>query len=331
MALDSAQGVEDAISRYSAALDQEIFLEKLDRLVLSEWHWGTRQELHVRALKCHRHRRCVFDITVKTESGWHSVIGKVYAKDRADIFQAMDAFQRAGFGPEAEFSIPQPFLYLSSLGILLVEKVEGPSAKDILLSGTLDEQLIASEKCGEWLGRFHTGTPGIGKVNEPADQFSRYQRWTDKIACFGEPFASKAEMLFEMLKAGAPAPGAIEYCAGHGSYLPEHVILGGRRTTTIDLDEYDVADPNRDLAWFVVCLMRLGLRNSGSLHALDVAIEKFLGAYIYSRRTDVTARLPFYIALECLHRARRELVGQTPCSRERAEILLDEGLHVLGV
>src|SRR6266851_3639264 len=172
MVLDSAQGVVDeAISRYAAALDREIFLEELDRLAFSEWHWGTRQELRVQALKCHRHRRCVFDIAVKTESGWHSVIGKVYAKDRADIFQAMDAFKRAGFGPEAEFSIPQPFLYLFSLGILLVEKVEGPSAKDILLSGTPDEHIAASEKCGEWLGRFHNGAPGIGKVNEPTEQF----------------------------------------------------------------------------------------------------------------------------------------------------------------
>src|SRR5437879_12778138 len=101
---------------------------------------------------------------MRTEGGWHSVIAKVYKMDRADVFQAMAALSQAGFGTEAEFSIPQPFIYLSSLGIRLEEKVRGPSAKEIFLNGSPDERFVAAERCAQWLGRFARTAAPLGKV-----------------------------------------------------------------------------------------------------------------------------------------------------------------------
>ena len=317
-----------AVSRFAAVLDQGEFRSELDRLCVSEWHWGAPQAVRTQPLKWHRERG-TFEIAVETETGWHGVIGKVYDVDRAGVFRTMEAIWRAGFGPEAEFSIPQPFVYLPSVRVLLEEKVQGPSAKESLLNGTPHERIAAAERAGQWLARFHTAAPRLGDAMDIRGKFSRFQQWTDRIMSFGQPLADKGARLFRELEAAAPAPGTVEYCAGHGSYIPEHVFLSGRRTAVIDLDEHDIADPGRDIAWFVVSLQRLALVHLGAFHALDGPARHFLESYLSAGSGGVTAHYPFYRALECLHRARRDLCKRVPPVRKWAEIMLDEGLRAL--
>ena len=325
---DVDQDVDQKAVPFLAALDQEEVRNELGRLCSSERHWGGLQELRIQALRSHR-KRATFEIAVKTDSGWHGVIGKVYAPDRADIFRAMEAFGQAGFGPEAEFSIPQPFVHLPSLGVRLEEKVPGPSAKDTFLTGSPSERTAAAERCGRWLARFHTAAPRLGREADLGEMSSRCQRWTDELARSGGAIARKSEELFRKLQAAAPPAGAVPYCAGHGSYIPDHVILSGRRTATIDLDEYDVADPSRDVAWFTVSVRRRALTHLGSLDLLDGAVEEFVRAYVAAGRRRAIAHLAFHTAVECLHRARRDAGSEAPLGREWAEIMLDEGLRAL--
>src|SRR5207244_653947 len=157
----------------------------------------TLRAMRLRVLKAHKDR-CTFEVSLDTENGWQSVIGKVHDVDRSDVVGVMQSIVDAGFGPTAEFAIPRPLTYVPSLHVLLRD-----------------------------------------------------------------------------LEAAIPTPGSFEPCAGHGSYMPEHVILSGRRTMVIDLDEYDVADPARDLAWFIVSLERLGLKKRGSLRAHDQSVDAF--------------------------------------------------------
>jgi aminoglycoside phosphotransferase (APT) family kinase protein len=164
---------------------------------------------------------------------------------------------------------------------------------------------------------------GSGAQIEPC------RHWADRIASFGEPLAGKCERLICRIEVAAPASGSGGFRAGHGSYMPEHVILSGERTTTIDLDEYDVADPARDLAWFIVSLQRLALKHLGSLHSLDDAVQHFVETYAAAGPAGATAHLPFYRAVECLHRARRDLFKRVSPVREWAEIMLDEGLRLV--
>ena len=324
----AAADMTERLAPFRAVLDHAGFADALDRLCAAEWRWGTGQEVRARALKWHGDR-CTFEIAVRTEAGWHSVIGKVYTGDRSDIFQTMLALGQAGFGPEADFSIAQPFVYLASLGVRLEDKVQGPSAKEIFLNGGPDLHLAAAERCGQWLARFHRTAPPLGHVADLAAEFSRYRYWTDLIARLGEPLAAKAERLFRRLEAVAPTAGALAGCMGHGSYIPEHVILSGRRTATIDLDDYDVGDPGRDVAWFLVSLRRLALKHLGSLRAFDGAGERFREAYRASGRGDAVTNVAFYTALECLHGAKRDAVSQAPRAREWADGMLDEGLQAL--
>src|SRR2546426_626946 len=147
------------------------FRQELEQL------WGPPREICVGVLKSHR-RRCTFEIAFNTERGWHRVIGKAYARDRSDILQAMDAFGRAGFGPEADFSIPQPLAHVSALGVRLEERVEGTSAKEVFLHGNPHERIAAAERCAGWLARFQVDAPPLrGKVTDPAAQVPRWQGW----------------------------------------------------------------------------------------------------------------------------------------------------------
>ena len=110
--------------------------------------------------------------------------------------------------------------------------------------------------------------------------------------------------------------------------MPEHVLLSSGRTTVLDLDECDVADPSRDVAWFVVSVQRLALTQLGSLEALDDVVNAFLRAYHDSSEPGAARHLTFYRMLECLHRARRDLFKRIPPVPEWAEIMLDEGLRL---
>ncbi len=330
MELESAQGVDDAsVSAFSAVLDREEFREELDRLSFSRWRWGTRRDLRFQPLKCHEHDRCTFEIALNTPNGWHSVIGKVYVQDRVDVFEALDGVRQTGFGPEAEFSIPQPYAYLASLRVLLEEKIEGPSAKEIFLTGGPREQISAAERCAQWLVRFHAVAPRWGAVVEVSKELSDIRHWTDVLVRLEEPVAGKAGRLCRGLIAAAPALGPVEFCAGHGSYIPEHVFLVNGRTVTIDLDDYDVGDPTRDVAWFLVGLERVARNHLGSLDALEAAADVFLRTYASCGRSEVLARLPFYMAEQYLHGAKRDARNKPPGWPDKVEVMLDRGLRAL--
>ncbi len=126
-----------------------------------------------------------------------------------------------------------------------------------------------------------------------------------------------------------PEASRLEFLAGHGSYIPRHVLLRGGRTVAINLDDHDVADPGRDLATFVASLEGLGLKHQGSIKAFDGPIKEFLEAYAARGPRNALSHLSFYKAADLMDRARRDLCKWNPPFRSRAEASLDEGLAVL--
>ena len=321
--LDAAQA---AIPRYAAVLHSQEFRAELERRCTGEWHWGTPHDVRVQPLKWHR-ERCTFELSLRTDEGWRALIGKVFEADQPRAFATMQAIRDAGFAGETGFAIPRPLAYLPSLRVLLEEKVDGPSAKQILLTRGHDEQRAAARRCGQWLARFHATAPARGQVAEPVAELDRYRQWADSVAQFGEPLAAASRLLYARLAEAAPR--GVEPRAGHGSYIPEHVLLSGPRTVVIDLDESVLADPGQDIAWFMVSVQRLALVHLGSLHALDGAAEEFLGAYVASGGAAAVRHVPYYRALECLHRARRDLVKRAPPVPHWAARMLEEGLTAL--
>jgi hypothetical protein len=255
--------------------------------------WGRLQAVRLHVLQHHPGRRCTLDVAVDTASGWHNLIGKVYATDRGDVYAAMDGITHMGFGPHDEFSIPQPLAYVPALHLLLQDKVGGTVAKTIFCLGETRDRMLAAQRCARWLARFHAVAPRSGRIVALSDHLRALDAWAHQIATLGEPAADQARRLVEGVDIAAAALNRIEGCAGHGSYSPAHVIFTPGRTVVFDWDGYDVADPTRDVARFSVGLQRLALGRLGSIRALDAAAEVFEQTYSTIGRPEVVGRLPF--------------------------------------
>src|SRR5947209_8748256 len=240
----------------------------------------------------------------------------------------MESLVAAGFDGTSEFAIPLPLAYLATPHVVVQEKVSGIQAMEIFNGDEAEKQLSAARRCGSWLGHFHMKGPQEGHLTDPGELLLSIRYWAGALQKAGEPLASKTELLVRKLEAAAPgAAVGFEPRAGHGSYMPEHVMLSGNRMVGIDLDEYDLADPARDLAWFIVSLERLGLKKRGSLRIHDRAIEEFLRTYVASGPRNALSHLSFYKAAECLHRAHRDLHGRVPPIPEWSAIMLVEGVR----
>jgi Phosphotransferase enzyme family len=290
-------------------------------------HWGALREVRVQVTKHYPGKRCTVAIALRTTSGWHDLIGKVYATDRSDVYRTLDGIRHAGFGPDAVFSIPQPLIFVPALRLLLLEKVQGTVVKEIALAGHEGDRALAAERCARWLGRFQAVAPRSGPLFDLRAQTAA--RWSRGLAPLDGPLADKARRLLEHVDAAAGALNASSVCAGHGSYSPSHVILAAGRTVTIDWDGYDVADPARDVARFIVALKRLALGRLGSIRALDAVADVFVQTYVSLGRPDVVARLPCYEAAFCLQIASNMAHKRRPYWQMKVETMLDEGLRTL--
>jgi len=320
--------LNDNSSPLGAALEGREFNEELDRLCRVEWHYGAVEAVRAKMLRTHKNR-CTFDLAIKTAGGLHPMIGKIHDVDRSDIFRAMQDVVHGGFCSDAEFTIGRPLAYFSQSHILLEEKVQGISSKDTLLRGNRVEQRVLAERCGAWLARFHKEAPGLGAFVGPREQLLSHKKWNDAIRKSGEPLAGKCEQLLQRLESVAPAASILPAHAGHGSYMPDHVLSNGNRTIVIDFDEHDSADPARDLSTFIVSLKRLGLKQLNSLQSFDRVAESFLEVYAARGPPNALDHLSFYKAALFLHKAQRDLYKWSPPFRERAEIMLDEGFRAL--
>ena len=291
-------------------------------------HWGALREVRVQVTKHYPGKRCTVAIALRTTSGWHDLIGKVYATDRSDVYRTLDGIRHAGFGPDAAFSIPQPLLFVPALRLLLLEKVQGTVVKEIVLAGHEGDRALAAERCACWLARFQAVAPRSGPLFDLRAQTAA--RWSRGLATLEPgPLADKARRLLEHVDAAARALNGSSVCAGHGSYSPSHVILAAGRTVTIDWDGYDVADPARDVARFIVALKRLALGRLGSIRALDAVADVFVQTYVGLGRPDVAARLPCYEAAICLQIASNMARRGQPHWQMKVQTMLDEGLRTL--
>jgi len=285
--------------------------------------------LQVQVLRHHVGKRCVVEVTWRRGEESLSLIGKVYAKDRSDVYRVMEAIRRAGFAPHEEFSIPRPIAYLPSLQLLLQERVDGRQATESFLSDDKSERTAAADRCARWLARFHTIGPRMGPSFPLNDHLLFIERCYLRLASLGEPFANKAGELFKRLEATASDLQHIEMCIVHGDYSHHQLFLAEGRTVTVDWDDYSLADPSYDVARFIVGLQQLALRCLGSIRALDGPAEAFLRTYVATGLSDVSTHVAFQKAAICLEHAKHDVHKQAPGWLEKAKATLDEGLRIL--
>ena len=97
---------DPGIPTLEKAFDPVVLGDELPDVLPPEW--GTIRNVRLQVLKHHPGHRCTFEIALGTTTGFRSLIGKVYATDRADVYEAMERIWRAGFRQDQEFSIPRP-------------------------------------------------------------------------------------------------------------------------------------------------------------------------------------------------------------------------------
>jgi aminoglycoside phosphotransferase (APT) family kinase protein len=313
------------------ALDPIELARQLSLLPTSQFPWGKVEKVHSKPVATPRQDHQVFDILISSVGGGERLNGKAYLKDRQDVYEAMENIRRAGFGSGEEFSIPRPVAYLRSLRLLLQEWVDGTQAKKIFKLGDEGQRVAAAEACARWLARFHALAPPAGPVSGVKTYLDGAERKCRIISEADEQWVGRCEELLERLRAAAPSPSDIHMSASHGDYCELQVILAAGRTAVVDWDDYDVADPTRDVAHFIVCLERLGGMHLGSNRALEGSAEVFLKTYLASGgHAQVAAHLPFYKAVLWLKPRDHIIRTKSPGWRESAEVMLDEACRALG-
>ncbi len=315
-------------SEFAAVLAREEFRIELDRLFPTREGRRESKDVRLQMLRYHGNR-CVFDVRMKTDSGWESVIVKLFTIDRQDAFSAMEKIHQGGFGEGAEFAVPRPIAYLSPSKILIEEKVEGRQAKEILIADNQSEQVEAVQRAGAWLTRFHTTAPRFGNLVQPKALLEHIRAWADMVSDFGGPFPARCELLMEKLGDALPEEGTFEYCPGHGSFIPSHVLLNKQRTVTIDFDEFELVDPARDLAWFMISVERYSLKYHRPPGYYERLTQPFLESYMKGSSKNALRHLAFYKGAEYLHRARHDLYKRIPPVPEWAEMMLDHAISEL--
>ena len=332
MASGSVQACSTALedSTFAAVFDRHEFQRELQELAVARLRWGSPLQTSVKLLRPHAGRRYTFEVAVRTESGWHSLIAKLYSSDRPDVFRVMETLQEAGFKETSEFAIPLPFLHLPSLGVRLEEKILGVSVEDIFVEGGRNEKIAAAERCAQWLAKFHAFAPQMGKPCE--DDFSRIRHSAQQLISTEGQVARKCKLILAQLMAAGPAPDNGEFRTCHGSYIPQHVILRGPSAVALDLDDYFLAPPSRDVAYFMVGIQRLAEKRLNSFYELDWLADAFLASYVgtSSDSDAVLERLPLARAAEYMHLAKKRAVAtQSNEWRERTEVMLQEVLQAL--
>lgn len=329
-AMKLANTVHDPVdSALAAFLDVSEFKEQLGLLWPAVPEWGSVERVHTGVLKCHPGRRCAFEISLKTGSVSHELIGKVYKKERPYVFEVMRAVRRAGFDEHAEFSIPQPLAYVPSQRLLLVTKAKGLHAAQVFLEGDAREQEMAAVRTAQWLVRFHTLTGIPGTVVGSEKVFRKCFRTCERLAECCPSLASKGQLLLEGLEPAFSSLVDVPMAPGHGDFVPAHVFFTDRQVVTVDWDSFALCDPSRDVARFLLGLRRLAERHLDSIRALDPYATLFQETYPASGDSRVSKNLPFYMAALCLRQAKRYVRRQRSRWRERAEAMLDEGLRAL--
>jgi aminoglycoside phosphotransferase (APT) family kinase protein len=302
---------------------------KLREHLRQSLRWDVVEQVRVKNLKHHPGSRCTVDLALQTAKGWDSFVGKVYAVDRLDVYRTMNEISQAGFSPQDAFSIPRPVAYVSELQLLLQEKVEGLRAKEVFLTAGQGELVDAAERCARWLVKFHNQGARSGEVFKARNQIPSVARWAARITDLGEPCAAMAKRLSALIQARVAGLEENLMCAGHGSYNCNQIILSKERTVALDWDTYDVADPCRDVARFIVALQRLALKYLGSVRALDSTAEAFLHTYDALSPFTIAANLPWHRAFTCLKLAKYEANRPVCTFRHGIEALLAEGLRAL--
>ena len=253
--------------------------EMLPHLAAIVGHDGSLQDLEckVSSLRYRPHHRCVLLYSLENQATGekHEIIGKLYRKSHkaTKAFTSNRALFQAAKG--TRLIVPEPFMFLEDLNLVLMECVRGPTMKDRFRTTTDIKALVRSAAEGAAVlhglpyegGEIRTVQTELAKVRGNADPLHLV---TPDLAAQLDDLLNRITSLADRL--GLPKPSAI-----HGALRPAHLVVVGDQVALIDLDGLGGGDPAFDLAEFMSkCITQGQIQEAESRSALS---EYFLSRY----------------------------------------------------
>jgi hypothetical protein len=260
--------------------DTEVFgaLEAAAREQLNDRRW----ELALVTAEPIRYKpgsRCVirYRLAGRTpEHGGVNVIGKLY-RDPEEVRKVSVAL--SGLYREQYAFVPRPLGLVEAAGLILSEEIRpGPAAFP-----------EAARAAAIAAARLHTSVAGVGagRPNSEADEARRVLERAEVLAAHdgvrsGDVLRVAARLASRLMEATPDA-----YRPSHGSFKPSQLLFAadGRLVLT-DLDHFALADPARDIGYFLAYLHPTAVwyGRSDARQRFESAAAAFVGSYEQAAR-----------------------------------------------
>lgn len=251
---------------------------------------------------------------------------KLYPSGRGETaFRNMSALWRSSFGAGREPpGLPRPIEYLSDIGTgqaaLVMEGIEGRKLLDV---GNLKEHPLEAAMrlaadlhvCGVEAPRLRTEKKLVRSIERKAERVRELApRLGPSLAAVARALESRRERDTELVPC-------------HGDFSPRNVLVAHSRHVLIDWDRFQLAAPERDVAYFGAWCWVRGLRSgSGDWSALERSVE----AYRTLRpEADLASRLGFHVAA-ALARIASDIVELAPAEADLVPRIAAEALRRMG-
>ncbi len=241
-------------------------------------------DCQISALRYRPHHRCVLLYSVQTPESdeRREVIGKLYRKaaKAKKAFASNLALHEAAAGHS--LIIPEPFMFVEELNLVLMECVRGPTMKELFRKTSDNEWMVRTAAAA--VATLHSLPYEGGDVRSVQSELTRVRRNAEPLHLVASELAGQLDDVLDRIARLADRLACPRPCVIHGALRPAHLIVVVDDVALIDLDGVGLGDPAFDLAEFMSkCMTQAQISNEDARAGLS---EYFLAEYHARVGTD---------------------------------------------
>jgi hypothetical protein len=232
------------------------------------------------------------------------VIGKVYEDRLAGQrgFDGMRSLWDGGFAAQhpASVRIPQPYAYLASLRLMLMEEVPGTSLKSLVkrkVARPAQMRLFAAA-----LAKLHRSTLAPGVPFRVDDHLA--VRCAGRHEALSQAIPETAPQIRRIVERARELENRHQgaWATVHGDFHLGQVHVWHERLWILDLDPLHIGDAAYDVAMVFTMLKHLE-QKTGDAAYIRLLRDAFIEAYFSNDSFGVAERVPLHVAMIHLKRA----------------------------
>lgn len=289
------------------ALD-EVYMNAALRPLVRDRFGGSFVIDRVSAEPCGR-RALFYTISLRDGDGGGLSLWRIVAKtyETSEIgrqgFEAMRRLWERGFAHQtpARVRIPQPFLYLASLRLLLMEEAPGRPLKKLMKKGLATAEHMRF--LADALVKLHRFPPIFQKPLTADDHLAiRCASLAETLASAFPEAGPAIRWVVETAKDMQTRAGLEVFTLAHGDFHLGQAHINNEELWIIDLDPLHYGDPAYDLAMLFVAFKQLEAKTAQGSYIRSLR-DAFLSAYFTEMDWEIAGRIPLQEALIHLKRA----------------------------